>query len=170
MNVYMTNGTLDYLLKIKESHRNDSMLLMVREDAALLLHETSGETVFKEPRGYETIEAIGTFEKAGYVVMNHIPVTEEGRPIFEHRFKNRDGAIDNQPGFVGIRVLRPLSSDTYVILTLWKNEADFDGWKNSSDFGKSHQKGGSGPEGVKPPRKIFSGASYVTKYYIPLEE
>lgn len=170
MNVFMTNGTFDYLLKIKESYRNEQMLLMAKEDAALLLHETNGETIFKEPRRYETIEAVGTFENAGYVVMNHIPVTDEGRPLFEHRFKNRDGAIDKQPGFVGIRVLRPLSSDTYVILTLWKNEEDFEGWKQSGDFRKSHQKGSQGNEGGKPPRKIFSGASYVTKYYIPVED
>lgn len=166
----MTSGTFDYLLKIKTMHSQETMLLMMYEDTAVLLHETNGETVFKEPRSYEVIESVGQMDFARFVVMNHIPVTDDGRPLFEHRFKNRDRAIDQRPGFVGIQVLRPLSSDTYIILTLWEDESHFEEWKKSEAFGKSHQKSAKGSSGEKPPIKIFSGASYVTKYYIPENE
>lgn len=168
----MTAGTYDYLIKIKQAQMNEQMLLMMHEDQALLLHETKGETIFKEPRCYEVIDAVGALDDTRFVVMNNIPVTDEGRMLFEHRFKNRDGLIEKMPGFVGIRVLRPLTSDTYVIVTLWKDESNFNEWKNSEAFGKSHQKPAPGSEsgGGMSPKKIFSGASYVTKYYIPEEE
>ena len=61
---------------------------------SLLLHETAGKTVFQTPRRYEVIGSSGTLQENGYFVFNNIPVTDEGRPIFEHRFKERAGAID----------------------------------------------------------------------------
>lgn len=175
MNVFLTAGTYDYLLKIKEAHQGERMVLMMHEDQALLFHETDGETLFKEPRSYEAIDSVGALENARFVVMNNIPVTDEGRSLFEHRFKNRDRSIEKMPGFVGIRVLRPLTSDTYVIVTLWSDESDFEDWKTSEAFAKSHKKSapatGAEPDGGGlPPKKLFSGASYVTKYYIPEEE
>ncbi|MDQ7860197.1 antibiotic biosynthesis monooxygenase [Peribacillus frigoritolerans] len=39
--------------------------------------------------------------------------------------KNRAGFIENEPGFVALRVLRPINSETYVILTIWEKQADF---------------------------------------------
>lgn len=169
MKVYMTGGTYDYLLKIKESHPSETMLLMIYEDQALLLHETDGETIFKEPRKFDVLESVGGFSKARFIVMNNIPVAEEGRALFEHRFKNRNRVIEKMPGFVGIRVLRPLSSDTYVIVTLWEDESDFEGWKKSEAFGKAHGKPTPSGDGNATPKKIFSGASFITKYFVPEE-
>ena len=72
--------------------------------------------------------------------MNNIPVTEEGRPLLEYRFKNRAGLIESEPGFIAIRVLRPIKSDTYVILTVWQKESDFLKWTNSKSFHQAHNK------------------------------
>ncbi len=171
MNVFMTNGTFEYLKKIKKAYANENMILLGDLDNTLLLHETSGETVFKQPRSFEVVDSRGTIENAQFFVMNHIPVTDEGRPLFEHRFKNRDGLIDKQPGFAGIRVLRPLSNNIYCVLTLWENEAAFNGWKQSSAFEKSHKKSAPGEDGTAGQhQKIFSGPSYTTKYSINNED
>lgn len=167
MNVYMTGGTYDYLLKIKDNHPSETMLLMIHEDQALLMHESNGETLFNEPRKYEALDSVGGFEKARFIVMNNIPVTDEGRALFEHRFKNRNRSIENMPGFVGIRVLRPLNSGTYVIVTLWEDESNFEAWKKSEAFGKAHGKPSPSGDGSGSPKKIFSGSSYVTKYFVP---
>ncbi|UQD51335.1 hypothetical protein C0971_04365 [Bacillus methanolicus] len=105
---------------------------------------------------------------AGFAVLNHIPVTDEGRPVFEYRFKNRSRTIENQPGFAAIRVLRPLSSNTYIILTLWENEQGFERWQKSKAFEKAHDKKET-DAGVDK-QKIFSGPSYITKYVIPKEK
>ena len=94
MNVYMTTGTYTFLKTIKEKHANEIIFLMQNGQTALLLHETSGKTVFASPRRYEVVDGKGTIQNKGFVVMNHIPVTEEGRPLIEYRFKNQVGVIE----------------------------------------------------------------------------
>ena len=171
MNVFITNGTFEYLQKIKQAHSNEKMILLGDLDNTLLLHETNGNTVFKEPRSFEVVDANGDFENANFFVMNHIPVTDEGRPLFEHRFKNRDRLIETQPGFAGIRILRPLSNNTYVIVTFWENEAAFNGWKQSTAFGQSHNKSASLQDKTGGEQQnIFSAPSYTTKYSIANED
>ena len=144
------------------------MLLMGNDESSVIIHETNGKTLFNHPRKYEVIDSFGTFEEAQYVVMNNIPVTDEGRPLFEYRFKNRKRNIENQAGFIAIRVLRPLSSNTYVILTFWENQSAFEKWKESESFQKTHNKPNAST-GAQP-SDIFSGPSYITTYSIAEEE
>jgi heme oxygenase (mycobilin-producing) len=165
MNIYMTTGTYDFLKLIKDKHSAERMFLMQNAENALLLHETNDKTVFSSPRKFEVIESVGNISEEGYVVMNNIPVTQEGRPIFEYRFKNRAGMIEKEPGFIAFRVLRPLNSDTYVIFTEWDTQSSFKNWQSSNSFQKAHGKA-SGEPTVDATKKIFSGSSYVTKYYL----
>lgn len=168
MNVYITSGTIDYLLRFKESQQGEAMVFMNNEDSALLIHESGAASLFKEPRRYEVIDSSGTLvQKEGFAVFNNIPVTVEGRPLFEHRFLNRPRLIENEPGFMAIRVLRPLSSNTYIILTIWENEAAFKKWQQSKAYSHAHKNRGTdaGLDGGKP--SIFESASYVATYYIP---
>ncbi|BDG48518.1 antibiotic biosynthesis monooxygenase [Parageobacillus sp. KH3-4] len=160
--MYITAGTADYLQKIKDVHKNETMLLLEGEADAVLLHETDGETVFNEPRRYEVIDAAGELGGA-FVVCNNIPVTDEGRPLFEHRFQQRARLIENEPGFVAIRVLRPLSNDTYVIMTLWEGKEHFEQWQRSNAFAKAHERR---KDEQKPSRQIFPRPSYVTTYSV----
>ncbi|WP_210364654.1 antibiotic biosynthesis monooxygenase [Bacillus sp. REN3] len=166
MNLYLTSGTVDYLLRFKEKQPEETMVLMANNESALLVHETDGDSVFNEPRKYEVIDSSGSLDQEGFAVLNNIPVTDEGRPLFEDRFLNRPRLIENEPGFVAIRVLRPLSSNTYIILTVWENEGAFENWQKSKAYEKAHKNRGTkaGIDGAKP--KIFESASYVTKYYI----
>lgn len=165
MNVYITTGTFDFLQQLKEKHSNETIFLMQNGENTLLLHETEGKTVFSAPRGYEVVDGKGTIEQKGFVVMNNIPVTDEGRPVLEYRFKNRAGLIEKEPGFIAIRVLRPIKSDTYIILTVWEKESDFNKWTNSTAFHQAHPKKDDAKQvQTAPPTNIFSGPSYVTKY------
>jgi heme-degrading monooxygenase HmoA len=168
MKIYLTSGTSEFLKKLRDRHPSENMLLMGDDESSVLLHETQGKTVFSSPRKYEVLDSAGSFDKAGFIVMNNIPVTDEGRPVFEYRFKNRQGKIENQLGFAALRVLRPLSSNTYVILTAWEDRMVFERWKESESFQKAHQKP-SGSTGANP-QTIFSGASYITTYSIAEEE
>lgn len=169
MKLYMARGTYDFLKKIEDKHPNENMVTMQNTDTSLLIHETSGASIFKEPRSYEVIDSSGTFSGAGYAVLNNVPVTDEGRPLFEHRLKNRAGLIENEPGFMAIRVLRPLESNTYVTLTLWQDEKSFKNWQNSKAYEKAHEKRGT-ESGIDKTPNIFSSSPYVTQYYIPEEE
>lgn len=170
MKIYMTNGTFQYLQNLMKEYENEAMVLMTDMNTTLLLHETNGETVFNEPRGYEVIERIGSFNNGAFFVMNHIPVTEEGRPLFEHSFKYRESKIEDSSGFSGMRVCRPMQNNTYVIITFWENEASYQSWRQSEAFLKSHQK----PEmiaasaGVKP-KKLFAAPAFTTKYWLASE-
>lgn len=101
--------------------------------------------------------------KTSYAVLNNIAVTQEGRPLFENRFKNRAGKVENEPGFQAIRVLRPLEGDTYVILTLWEEEKAFQDWQQSNSYQEAHKKRGTSA-GIDT-TSIFSRPSYVTAYY-----
>lgn len=163
MNLYITSGTADYLLRFKEKHPGETLVLMNNNDSSILVHETDGNSLFNEPRRYEIIDSAGSLDHAGFAVLNNIPVTDEGRPLFEDRFLNRPRMIENEPGFVAIRVLRPLSSNTYTILTVWENEGAFENWQKSKAYEHAHKKRGT-EAGAKP--NIFESASYVTKYYI----
>ncbi|MDX1807396.1 MAG: antibiotic biosynthesis monooxygenase [Paenisporosarcina sp.] len=163
MNIYLTSGTPDFMTSLREKHPNEKMVVLHGEGNAVLLHETSGKTLFQTPRSYEVIDSSGELSDQGYFVFNNIPVTDEGRPIFEHRFTNRARAIEDEPGFIAIRVLRPMDSDTYIVLTEWTGPASFEAWQSSQAYNKAHEKRGT-DEGIDKRPNIFSSASYVSTY------
>ncbi len=165
--VFMTNGTIDYLQRLRSQYANERMLLVYDEDNGMLIHETEGTSVFHEPRPYEVLDAVGPLG-GSFVVCNNIPVTDEGRPLFEHRFQQRARLIEKEPGFVAIRVLRPLKSDTYVIMTMWENESAFRRWQQSKAYEKAHQKRGT-EKAIDQQRSIFPRPSYVTTYTVMKE-
>ena len=169
MFVYMTNGTYEYLTSFKKKHTEARMYVMQNPETALLFHETEGPSLFKAGRKYEILETAGTLGQTGFAVMNHIPVTEEGRPVFEYRFKGRAKMIEKQPGFKAFRLLRPAAGDTYIVFTLWKNESAFLQWKESASFAQAHEKKESlgGPSSAQ---KIFSGPSHISQYLLPAED
>ncbi len=101
-------------------------------------------------------------EQRGYFVFNNIPVSDEGRPIFEQRFLNRSRDIEKMPGFIAFRLLRPIKSETYIVFTQWENKQAFESWKESNSFAKAHSKPQPEP-GVKK-QNIFNAASYVSTY------
>jgi len=169
MYIYMTTGTRDFMGKIKEKHASKQMILMHGSGASLLLHETEGKSVFQTPRRYEVISSAGNLQDEGYFVCNNIPVSDEGRPVFEHRFSTQAGTIESQPGFVAFRLLRPLDSETYIVMTEWNGPADFDRWKNSSAFKEAHDPEAA-REFVDNTTHIFTSASYITTYTAKRED
>lgn len=166
MNFYIAYGTSSYLELLKSSIHEGSLLALQNENTAILMHETNGKSYFKEGKNYEIIDSSGAIVDGKFAVLNNIPVTEEGRPVFEYRFKNRARLIEKEPGFVAIRVLRPLHSDTYIILTLWENEISFKDWQQSQAYNKAHEK----REKREVKQSIFARPSYVSTYYQIEEE
>ncbi|WP_078408576.1 antibiotic biosynthesis monooxygenase family protein [Priestia abyssalis] len=165
MNMFITFGTADYLQKVKENHLQETMILMSNGDNAMLIHETAEKTVFNSGHHYEVLDTVGNVEQGSFAVLNNIPVTDEGRPVFEYRFSQRAGLIEQEPGFIAIRVLRPKDTNTYVILTMWDSETSFKKWQESKAYEKAHEKRGTS-EGMDQQKPIFSGPSYVTTYHV----
>ncbi|WHY02031.1 antibiotic biosynthesis monooxygenase [Neobacillus sp. DY30] len=163
MNAYITTGTFEYLKGIEMSYPAESMVTMVNEDSALLIHETTKPSHFKEPSKYEVLASSGLIEKKGYVVIYNIPVPEESRPLFEYRLKDLPNLIEKEMGLNAIRIFRPLSSNTYIILTAWESALTFENSKTllDSSIKKSY-------ENVNY-SNIFTSAPYVSKYTISAE-
>ena len=164
MNIYLASGTIDYMRRLLNKHKEQNMILVQNNDTAIIIHETEGKTVFSSPRKYVVLEASGTLPAAGMVVLQHIPVVDEEKQSFEYGMKNRQRLTENQPGFLAFRFLRPLQLNTYVILTAWRDQAAFEKWKSSSSFAES------GIASTSTISNMFSGAPYITTYNIDEEE
>jgi heme oxygenase (mycobilin-producing) len=139
-------------------------LLLQNENETKLIIESDTEKELPQAKAYEVLDAVGSLD-GGFVVCNNIPVTEESRPVFEQRFQQRARLIEQEPGFQAIRVLRPLSDDTYVIMTVWENEDAFKQWQQSKAFEKAHKKRRTS-EGVDQQKTIFPRPSFVTTYEV----
>ena len=79
------------------------------------------------------------------VKINVVTVPEDKRARFEERFRGRAGAVETTPGFEWFELLRPVEgTDSYLVYTRWRSEADFEAWQNGQDFARGHSGGGSG--------------------------
>lgn len=156
MKAYMTNGTLEYLEQIRDNHPAITMYFMRNNTSTTVYYEDTGSSVFKEARSYTAIAERGSIHEDGFVVMNHIPVTDDGKPIFESEFKQRADRIEKVPGSYAFRVLRPLHGNTYVLLVQWDSEQSYQVWRDSDVYNKNYGKD------VKP--KYRAGKSFRTTY------
>ena len=165
--IYITSGTYDFLIKIKHKHSNEIMLLMQNNENTVLIHESERKTVFSMPRSFEVIESFGLLnQNAEYAVMTNIPLSEEEIPLFEYRFKNSHALLQNQPGFIALRILRPLKANMYVILTLWQSEKSFKDWQTTPSYQSFFQDTNSASKSLH----LFSGDSFTKYYFITKEE
>lgn len=75
-----------------------------------------------------------------YVVINRVPVAKDWHKIFEQRFRERAGQVEQQPGFVRMEIMRPDTEDTpFLVQTAWKDRAAFQAWLASEDFKLAHR-------------------------------
>lgn len=163
MKLYKWIGPHDQATQIKADQASVDTIQLQNEEEAVVLYEVEDETILQNAEVYEVLNAVGHIKDGGYAVFNNIPVTDEGRELFESRFQNRAGMVEKEPGFAAIRVLRPLQSDTYTILTLWKDEQSFKDWQESQAYGQAHAKRGT-TEGIDKRPNIFPRPSFVTTY------
>lgn len=163
MKLFKWQGHRDAAMSILASLPNARLMYMSQDEEAVLLQEADQGSVLPEAHSYEVLDASGDLNNGYYAVFNNIPVSEEGQELFESRFKNRARLIEEEPGFAAIRVLRPLSSDTYVILTLWEDQKSFENWQQSEAYSNAHKKRGTS-EGIDKRPNIFPRPSYVTTY------
>lgn len=140
---------------------NGWLILTSGSDAAAINEQ--GAPAGDKVESYEVLDQKGKLEDGAFAVFNNIPVTEEGRELFESRFQNRAGLVEKEPGFAAIRILRPLDSDTYVILTMWEDESAFTNWQSSQAYSHAHKKRGTS-EGIDKRPNIFPRPSFVTTY------
>lgn len=65
------------------------------------------------------------------VKINAIHVPEGAGPELEKRFAARKRAVDQQPGFLGFQLLRPVAGETrYFVVTTWESQEAFEAWRD----------------------------------------
>ncbi|HIF70974.1 MAG TPA: antibiotic biosynthesis monooxygenase [Dehalococcoidia bacterium] len=74
------------------------------------------------------------------VKINAIAVGEGKGEELEKRFAQRAGEVEDQPGFEGFELLRPVEGeDRYFVYTRWDSEESFQAWVNSPAFERGHR-------------------------------
>jgi heme-degrading monooxygenase HmoA len=74
------------------------------------------------------------------IKINAITVPADGGDELAHRFAARAGAVDDQAGFEGFELLKPIDDrDTWLVITRWADDESFQAWVNSPAFGHGHR-------------------------------
>lgn len=95
------------------------------------------------------------------VKINAIHVPEGAGRELEARFAARKRAVDNQPGFEGFQLLRPVAGESrYFVVTTWATQADFEAWRDGAAMQSAH---GSG----RPP--VATGADLLEFEVVDLD-
>lgn len=168
MNLYMTTGTYEFLIKILNKYKDEQMLLMQNAQNSLIIHETMNKSVFGSPRKYEVIDGEGHFPNEGYVVFYNIPISDEAKPVYEYNVQKNMQLIQSAPGIVAIRFLKPKKGDTYIIITIWADEKDYNNWTRTESYQTMMTQ--QSFDGPLSSNTIFNGTPYETYYTIPNDE
>ncbi|MDO5493221.1 MAG: antibiotic biosynthesis monooxygenase family protein [Nesterenkonia sp.] len=89
------------------------------------------------------------------VKINAITVPEDSGDELGKRFAARRSSMAGTPGFEGFELLQPTDGrNTWLVVTRWASEEDFEAWKSSQDFARAHGQssdagskgGGDGPQ------------------------
>jgi heme-degrading monooxygenase HmoA len=82
------------------------------------------------------------------IKINAITVPADSGDELARRFAARAGAVDNQDGFEGFELLKPVDDrTTWLVVTRWRDDAAFQAWLSSPAFGHGHRSEGGGAAG-----------------------
>jgi heme-degrading monooxygenase HmoA len=74
------------------------------------------------------------------IKINAITVPADGGDELARRFAARAGAVDDQAGFEGFELLRPMDDrNTWLVITRWADEESFQAWVSSPAFAHGHR-------------------------------
>lgn len=132
---FMTTGTTQVLKKIADSHPKINFYFMKKAGTTLAYYENNRKKgVFVSGRSFEVQAKYGDVNKEGFVVMENIPVMEDGAAVFEDQVKKRFPSVNNAAGLVAARLLKQNKRNHYIIFTQWKTEQHYLTWQKSDLF------------------------------------
>lgn len=130
----MTSGTLDFLLKLPAKHKNINFFFLKNPTRTVAYYENEKKNIFAAGRKFESIITIGDLHHKGFVELNHIPVTDEGQPVFEDSFKKYEQEFIKLGGLKAFRLLKPKKGNEYIVFSQWISESEYDAWKKSDQY------------------------------------
>lgn len=95
--------------------------------------DTKKKGIFVSGGSYDVVHDSGMLELKGFVVMDHIPVSEEEMPVFEKKTIRQLTTIGKEPGLSAVKLLKEHKSNTFVILTQWRTKGDHQQWKKQAE-------------------------------------
>lgn len=158
MRAYMTNGTLDFLIKLEEKHPRLNFYFMKNEQGVLAYYEGTKTKAFSAGRTYKTLEKHGEIQSFGFVLMDHIPIQSDSKPVFEKQLAELKGELLKAPGLLALRILKQAWKNNYLILSQWDKTSNYDLWKEKSQ-----------DLSIKNPA-YFLNRRFRNKYYLIDEE
>lgn len=88
---------------------------------------------------------------AVYVAISEISVADGGAAALEEAFRNRLGAVDSWPGFLGLEVLRHRRRPgRYLMVSRWRSKETFQTYMRSTHHRASHDRIPGGPQAPRP--------------------
>lgn len=86
-----------------------------------------------------------------YVAISEIAVPVEGATELEQAFRDRLGAVDAWPGFLGLEVLRHRRKPgCYLMVSRWATKQAFTEYMRSDDHRRSHDRISDGEHAPRP--------------------
>jgi heme-degrading monooxygenase HmoA len=71
------------------------------------------------------------------VVSNRVNIPDDHTDVFIERLQERRG-IEDQPGFLGLKVLEPIDADEFVTMTFWDSLEEYESWRDGDAFEQAH--------------------------------
>lgn len=136
MYAFMTTGTTHFLKNLTESHPKITFFFMKAAGNTLVYYEGNKKKgVFVSGKSYSILAENGQIEQKGFVSMQHIPVMEDVKPVFEDKMASLFQQLKLVQGINASRLLKPIRGNTYIIFILWDSENNYLKWnKTEEDF------------------------------------
>lgn len=99
---------------------------------------------------------------ATVIKINAITVPADSGDELGKRFAARQSSMEGTAGFQGFELLQPTDDrNTWLVLTRWDSEEDYQNWRESQHFQKSH-----GDEGEAPKRQPVGVSSELWSFEV----
>jgi len=99
------------------------------------------------------------------IKINAITVPENSGDELGKRFAARRDSMEGTSGFEGFELLQPTDERrTWLVITRWATEEDFENWRTSQDFQKSH--GANEASSAEPPTKPVGMSAELWSYTV----
>lgn len=129
MRVYMTNGTLPFLIKLEERYPGIQFYFMKNEQGVLAYYEGTKKKVFSAGRTYEALYGHGNIQSKGLIIMDHIPIQSDSKPVFEEQLPQLKRELQQAPGLLALRLLKERRKNHYLVLSQWDQRSNYTLWK-----------------------------------------
>src|ERR1700689_4104887 len=105
----------------------------------------------RKGRPHGAFEPTGMIKAMTLVKINAISVPAGSGDELARRFAARAGAVDDQDGFEGFELLKPVDDrTTWLVVTRWRDDEAFKAWMNSPAFGHGHRSAAERAGGESP--------------------